>query len=509
MNADRSDRSDPSDPEKKTLLPDVAGLVCLITFVILAFFGGGKMLNDHDTLMHIRAGEVMIEQGRLLSSDIFSHTAHGAPWTAHEWLAEVIMGALHQGAGLAGVVLFYCLLAVLSFWLLFRLARGIGGDGPAFFAVVPALILAAPHLLARPHIFTWFLGILTLSILLRGRVRHLYALPLLTAFWANVHGAFAVGLLLQGIFLAGPVLDCWPGRSRAAWLALATAKKHALAVLALSVAAVGLNPFGFALYLFPFQVSSPLFVAHINEWLGTNFQSHLAARFYLLFLFFLLLARREKIPWAERLLLLFWVNAALAHARHVSLAGIFLVPLQVRLLASLTAPWQERLAGLRARFLSRTGPDLVLSSWSGPVLTMALALVLIGASAMELPAWQEQAARRFALPEKFPRAAAHYLREQRPAGKMFNEHGLGGFLIYELDDPQVFMDGRVDMYGEKIFADYLEIAGLRPGAEERLEEYGIAWLIFSRQAALVRYLRATGRWRTLYEDEVVAILGKS
>lgn len=506
MNADRTDRTDPSDAATKTLLPDIAGLYCLIIFTLLAFFGGGKMLNDHDTLMHIRAGEVMIEQGRLLTSDIFSHTAYGASWTAHEWLAEVIMGGLHLLAGLPGVVIFYCLLAALSFWLLFRLAREIGGDWPSFLVVSFALILAARHLLARPHIFTWLLGILTLFLLLRGRPRHLYALPLLTAFWANVHGAFAVGLFLQAVFLAGPVLDRWPGWRKSAWLALLAEKKHALIVLALSAAAVGLNPFGFALYLFPFQVSTPLFMTSINEWLGTNFQTHWPARFYLLFFFFLLLANREKIPWAERLLLLFWVNAALAHARHVSLAGILLVPFQVRLLASLASAWQERLSGLRARFLPSRGQELALSPWGGPVLTILLAVALFGVSALDVPAWQGQAAGRFALPEKFPRAAARYLKEQRPAGRMFNEHGLGGFLIYELADPRVFIDGRVDMYGEKIFADYLKIAAMREGAEERLDEYGIDWLIFSRQAALVRYLKATGRWTSVYEDEQVAIL---
>lgn len=495
----------PAAPGKKTALPDIAGLYCLIIFAILAFFGGEKMLGDHDTLMHIKAGRIMIEQGELLTRDIFSHTAPGAPWTAHEWLAEILMGGLHQLAGLPGVVLFYCLLAALSFWLLFRLASRIAGDWLAFFAVSGALLLAARHLLARPHIFTWFFGVLTLFILLRGKERQLYVLPVLTAIWANVHGAFPVGLVLQGIMLTGGILDHWPGRDRSGWLTLLSEKKHALIVLALSFAAVGLNPFGPALYLFPLQISTPLVASNINEWLGTNFQSHWMARLYLLFFFFLLLGHREKIGWADRLLLLFWVNAALAHARHVSLAGIFLVPFLLSLLRAAVARWQGRLPQPAENFLSR-GPELALSGWTGPALTMVMAVALFTASAVGVPAWRPQEEKRFSLPKKFPRGAIEYLKERRPAGNMFNEHGLGGFLIYELSDPRVFIDGRVDMYGEKIFADYLEIAKLGEKTDSLLDAYRIDWLIFSRQRPLIRYLKVSGRWDAAYEDEEVAIL---
>jgi len=495
---------------KKSFLPDIAGLYVLVLFSLLVFFGGEKMLRDHDTLMHIRAGQVMLAQGEVLQSDIFSHTAPGAPWTAHEWLAEVIMAGLHHLAGLPGVVIFYCLLATFSFWLLFRMASEVAGDWAALFLVSVVLLLAAWHLLARPHVFTWFFGTLTLFLLLRGRDRHLYALPLMTALWANVHGAFVVGLLLQGIFFVGDLLDRWPGRNWPAWAALLAEKKHACIVLALSGAAVGLNPYGLALYLFPFQVSTPLFMSNINEWLGTNFQVQGTARFYLLFFIFLLLVNREKIGWANRLLLLFWMNAALAHGRHVSLAGILLVPFQATLLQSLLTRWRQRLPRLRlpGNFLAR-GPELRLSAWSGPLLVMLLATSLFVVRIAGSPAWQMEVENRFVLPAKFSQGAVEYLRKQRPAGNMFNEHGLGGFLIYSLDEPRVFIDGRVDMYGEKVFADYLEIARMREGVEGLLDEYGIGWVIFSRKAPLIRFLRATGRWDVAYEDREMTILARA
>ncbi|MEZ4483960.1 MAG: hypothetical protein R2864_04985 [Syntrophotaleaceae bacterium] len=96
------------------VLPDLPGLFGLIAFVTLVIFDGGKALMDGDTFWHIKAGSTMLDQGRLLSQDIFSHTANGIPWTAHEWLTEVIMAALHRFGGLQGVALFF-FIAALSF----------------------------------------------------------------------------------------------------------------------------------------------------------------------------------------------------------------------------------------------------------------------------------------------------------------------------------------------------------------------------------------------------------
>ena len=192
----------PSPNRISRFLPDIGGIYCLVVFLALTAFAGGRALIDGDTLWHIKAGEVMINRGAVLTTDIFSHTAYGHPWMAHEWLAEVIMAAIHSWAGVPGVVIFYFLLTALSFWLLFLLANPYDDPWLAFFCISIAFGLALSHLLARPHIFSWFFGTLTLYLLKR-RGRWLYILPPLTALWANIHGGFVLGIVLQGLYLAG------------------------------------------------------------------------------------------------------------------------------------------------------------------------------------------------------------------------------------------------------------------------------------------------------------------
>lgn len=308
------------------LLPDIPSLYGFIVFVTLFIFDGGKALLDGDTFWHIKAGMTMLDRGSILTQDIFSHTAKGIPWTAHEWLAEVIMAGLHRWAGLQGVALFYFLIAALSFWLLFRLARRLTNEWLALLWVSLAFAFSMTHLLARPHIFSWLFGVCTLALLQRGG-RSRFLLPPLIALWANLHGGFVLGLVLQAIFMAGAILDTLGNDGLSQWRTALRSQKFALIILLASLAASGLNPFGYDLLLFPFLVTKTVFTTGIGEWLAPDMQKEVFFRFYLLMVIFLVSLPRLQIDWTNRLLLIFWLNASLAHGRYISMAAVFLVPL--------------------------------------------------------------------------------------------------------------------------------------------------------------------------------------
>ena len=104
-------------------LPDFAGVFCLVIFLTSLLTKSEDLLSDGDTFWHIKAGSVMLEEQSLIESDIFSHTAFGTPWTAHEWLSEIIMASIHNVAGLEGVLCFFLLITSFSFWLLFSFRR--------------------------------------------------------------------------------------------------------------------------------------------------------------------------------------------------------------------------------------------------------------------------------------------------------------------------------------------------------------------------------------------------
>jgi len=365
-----------------------------------------------------------------------------------------------------------------------------------------ALLLAGSHLLARPHILTWFFGALTLFILSVKREK-LFLLPPLTLVWANFHGGFLVGLLVQAIFLAGFLLDHRPSSFtvRQWWTIAGQCNKPAL-ILLLSTLAALVTPFGVELFFFPFQVTKEVFINNIGEWVAPNLREIWYFRFYLLIILLFLSLKRERIGWTNLLLLLFFINSALRHVRHLSLAGIFLTPLLIELIT----PWTERLRNLVPAKKAEV-KQLALSPFTGPVATLFFAVALFIIGSANPPAWQRVSEKLFTLPENFSPAAIRYLAEHPPSGKMFNEYSLGGYLLYALDPPpKVFIDGRADMYGEKIFADYGKIARMDKEADALLAQYGVDWIIFPWDRPLVRYLLAGGRWAEAYRDSKVAIL---
>ena len=90
-------------------LPDIrlAGLglaaIAVSLFTLAAF--APQVLGDGDTWSHVATGEWIIAHGTAPHADPFSHSMLGAPWTAHEWLSEVLLALAFRLGGWSGDVL--------------------------------------------------------------------------------------------------------------------------------------------------------------------------------------------------------------------------------------------------------------------------------------------------------------------------------------------------------------------------------------------------------------------
>ena len=77
-------------------------------------------INGNDFWWHIKIGEWIVENGKIPTEGIFSWYGmkEHIPWTAHEWLSEIIFYLMHQYLGSAGVFFFSMITAVLFIILL-------------------------------------------------------------------------------------------------------------------------------------------------------------------------------------------------------------------------------------------------------------------------------------------------------------------------------------------------------------------------------------------------------
>jgi hypothetical protein len=454
------------------------GLAAIAIFLFALSAFSPKVLGDGDTWSHLATGEWIVAHGGVPRADPFSHSMPGAPWTAHEWLAEILLTLAFRLGGWSGVVLLTGAAAASAALIVgLSAARDLRG-GPLVVMVglglglVTVSLLARPHMLALPIAAAWCAGLLAARD--SGRAPPL-ALALLMTAWSNMHGGFVFGLALIGPF-ALEALAAAPRQAR-----LATAGAWALFGLAALLAAL-LNPYGVEALVFPFRLMSVENLSRISEWRAQDFSHVGPMEIALLALIGFALTRPLAAPQIRAALLILLIAIALEHARHQLLLGILAPMLLARPVAGAIG--------------QPTGQD------RRPIAPIALAATLIACLAVGVA--------RLAAPIErvdgtaAPISALKAVPPELKAKPVMNGYAFGGYLIWSHVRP--FIDGRADMYGDAMLGLYGRLEAGDPATVERtLKRYDIAWTIFAPDAEIVAILDREPGWRRLYADAYAVV----
>lgn len=466
-------------------------LVGLAAFLSPAFYDSA--LRDPDGYWHVAAGRWMLEHGTILRQDQFSYSMPGAPWTAHEWGAEVIMALVQGWAGWAGLLALAAaaFAATLAYLTRFLLRRMEPLHALAFVAVAAAMMV--PSLLARPHTLVWPLTALWVGTLLQaaetGRPPPWWLLfPIV--LWANLHASFVIALGLGAALAADAVMSVPNGRGRIAgrWgLFLAAAGACGL-----------LNPRGIHAMTFAFEVMRMRTAqALITEWQSPNFEQPQVLLLWLLPLLALAFAGSIRLPPIRSVIVVGLLLMALQHQRNVALLGLVSPFVMARPLA---AHWRE----LRSGQADNEGLDGWFATLAAPARPLTTALCLGLACAVEaalLNARTVQPAR-----EATPQAALDVLLASGAGARILNSYNFGGYLIYR--GVPVFIDGRADMYGDAFLAettDVIELQADRPELEALLAKYRIDATLLRPDIPAVRLLDHLPGWQRIYADTTAVV----
>ena len=140
--------------QKSYLSPSIAQVFFCAIFLALAFGTGIALLVDGDTGYHIRAGQYIISTLSVPKHDSFSLHTPPLPWTAHEWLSEVVMALVHDRFSLTGIVVFFAGLLAGTVSLLFVTLRADGANTLLAAAVTMLAFCASQiHWLGAPTCF--------------------------------------------------------------------------------------------------------------------------------------------------------------------------------------------------------------------------------------------------------------------------------------------------------------------------------------------------------------------
>jgi hypothetical protein len=458
---------------------------------------------SHDTWWHLRAGQLMVERGSLLTSDPFSLTQQGQPWINHGWLAQLAWYGLLTLTGWPGLALGLAGVITLAFWLVWQ--QNSENLYLKAFALILAAISSSIIWSVRPQMISFCLTALVAWLLHRFKREAkslLPWLPLIVVVWVNVHGGYAIAFILLICYLVGEAFNRFTatqtepeGISWAQW-------RHLLLTLIISLAVVWINPYTWQMWLYPFRtVGIGVLRDFIAEWQSPNFHQPILQPFLLLLL--LLLAAcartRQRVDWTDLALVGGWTTLSFFAVRNVPIFALVCTPILVRYA---NRALEDQFGPLTLGRVRRLSPLAYGLNW------LLLGLVLLGAVAQIGLTLSPQAMAQTER-SQFPTEAVQYVQANPPAGNVFNSYNLGGYFLYQLwPTYQVFVDGRTDLYDDEFLRSYLATEAGLPGWQTYLTDHQIQWLFLERNSPLALTLKQQPDWQTLFEDEQVVIFSQ-
>ena len=358
------------------------------------------------------------------------------------------------------------------------------------FTTVLGILLSTVSFGPRTLLFGWVLLVIEL-VILRNSVKQpwlIWALPFVFAVWVNTHGSWLIGIVILSLFVVACRISVTKGcvENRAI-------HSHDFRDLAtnwaLSLVALFINPYGWRLVLYPFDLAlrQKLNIGNIEEWKSVDFHSFRGRIlfFSLVLLFLSQLLRSRKWSLFELATTLIGTYAGVIYSRFLFLAAILMMP---SLATSLP--------------IRHTAPRKALT----PLVSAALIFLILSFVVGELRIKEPHATEN---DSRFPNKALPFLSTFHPQGRVFNDYLWGGFLIWHNRDMPVFIDSRVDIFEYNgTFKDYLDIVRLN-GSLSILDKYQIRYVLFERNAPLTYLLKATGLWKVDYEDDTTTLLERS
>jgi hypothetical protein len=478
---------------RERLRPAVSFLVVL-TFLVLAivFVLAHGSVADPDIWWHLHNADYLVQHHALPRYDMYSFTVAGHPWINHEWLGELPYYFGWRALGLRGIdAVTLSVLSLIFLGLLYLSYRHSGHYKASVAACCYAVFLASVSFGPRTILFGYAYLVGLLVVLQRFRQRDsnlVWIIPPLFCLWVNTHGSWLIGLILFSIVIGtGLVRGTWGAVSAEPWTP--SQRKKLLLVWGMSVAALFVNPFGWRLVFYPFDLAfrQKLNIEHVAEWVSVNFHDLRGKLVLVLLLALVISVLLRSCRWtlAELGLLTFALYSGLTYSRFLFLLGLVVAPLLAKILDFV--PRYRREADT-------------------PVLNAFVILLMIGAAAYF---WPRDAKLQAAVEQQYPVQAVFYLESHPPQGPVLNFYLWGGYINWKDPNLKIFLDSRVDIFEYSgVLQDYLDLLSLTQ-SEKVLEKYRIRYVLFPPDEPLTYVLARDPGWKVLYRDRISVLLERT
>jgi len=456
-----------------------------IVFVILIFAWSAYLLaqkvdlSTADLGRHIKNGELILNgnaetRRAIFTENFYSYTSTKTPFLNHHWGTGVVFYIIHKYIGFTGLHLFFLILMLGALWFSFDAARRASGVFVASAILLFLLPLIAVRSEIRPEAFTYFFSSFFIWVFIRYArneisQKWLFAIPVISVVWANLHIGFIFGIFIAGVFL------------------LVHRTRPLLLVFVGTILVSLLNPAGLAGLLYPFNIfngygykvlenQSVWFLEKLGLSTGYDSLLFVASVFFSVLCLILCVCKKcsKEILSIGIITLAFMVLSALS-VRHFPSFAFTALPFLVSSFALVNNSLDENKKVWAGVFLAILA---FFGIFRGVGLLQKRIIPGIGLLNGNI-------------------AAGEFLRSQEINGPILNNYDIGGYLIYFLaPETKVFTDNRPEAYPPDFF-DSTYIPAL-----EREEEFSKLDAKYNFKTIAFQHRDATP-WAQLFLQRII------
>ena len=464
-----------------------------------------------DFWWHLKAGEVILRTSTIPRIDLFSFTAAGKPFILGNWLAETIYNIVYRLGGLELLVFVNTILLVTAFLPVYDLC--LRATSNVRIGAVSATMLALGMVVSiRTQVFSFVMFAAyywILSEYYRGRKDFLWFLPVGMAFWVNLHGAFASGLLLLVLYCTFAAFrELSDGAMRRASDNRAV---KLLSVTILCFVASLINPEMHRIYGYFFTVlGDTSSQKYVMEWQPPQINSLQGvllffAPFFLVFCGFVYSKRKPELE--EFVLVLVFGVFALLSLRNCVWFVMIVAPMVARYLPVVEFGTAQD-SGLTKRMSWFLRPSPGARSGAATKMNLLLASLSVCVLILVSPWVYPKVYGASLLDSHTPVGAMDFIERHSLEGNIFHPQVFGDYLIWRCWPRQrSFIDGRVHLFGEGFVEEYQRIL-CDSDWRGMLKKYDIRYLLLEKAPGdkcgerMISDARRSDSWKIMYEDEV-------
>lgn len=393
-----------------------------ITLVFFLFVFAYKTVTfvDPDLGWHLRAGEIVAQTGHAPMVDPWNYVLTNQEWVDHEWFLDLFLWkAFTIGAWPLVMSLFLVISSIPVLVWIFRARTGVQLLLVAIAAsTMWGVIGVRPQVISFLFFFLLYELIFTIKTV-RARRIVFFFLPIFFAFWANIHAGFVAGLVLWILVFSARVYE----KIRTHELHYDSIINIESISLTASVGATLLSPYHFALWKEIISSTTSPLIAYVAEWQSPFLSVDLPLIILLSGSIVLILSSRKMFSLHQLVPAGFFFISYAQHARMAPFFLITILPLTAKAIDALKDNTRMFLATLSAprRLFFTLIPSLFL-----------VALLTYNATSDILREPYHPPYKAINILQTIPHESCN----------IFNDYGMGGWMIFVNPHEKLFIDGR-------------------------------------------------------------------